>query len=121
MTYDTNGGTGPAPTESKIREGHVFQIKHYEGEKEGFVFSGWLYGGLLYVEGNEIVMGTEDVILLASWTKNHSVRYDINGGTGPTPTQPDVPEGEVFTVQKCEATKTGYRFSYWEYNYDHYV
>ncbi|MBR6910769.1 MAG: leucine-rich repeat protein [Candidatus Methanomethylophilaceae archaeon] len=119
VTYDLNGGTGTAPTQSDVAKGHSFTVQGCTATKEGYVFKGWSYDRLTFQEGDVITMELGDITLTAIWKKGqplHKVTYDINGGSGTAPIQADVEEGATFTVKLYNGTKEGFVFKGWSYD-----
>ncbi|MBE6522346.1 MAG: hypothetical protein E7Z62_04370 [Thermoplasmata archaeon] len=119
VTYDLNGGSGTAPTQSDVAKGHTFIVKGCTATKEGFVFKGWSYDRLTFQEGDVITMELEDITLKAIWKKGlptHKVTYDLDGGSGTAPVQPDVEEGKTFTIKIYSGKKEGYVFKGWSYD-----
>ena len=104
VTYALNGGTGTLPTESKKGTGDVFTL--HDGTTDitapdGKEFDGWSDGTSTYAGGAEYTMPDDDVILTAQWRTpavKYHVTYELNGGTGTTPTQADTEEGGSFTL-----------------------
>ena len=115
VSYDIDGGSGAAPLPQQVLEGAKFTMPQYKGEKEGYDFAGWLYDGKIYSPGDKVIMGEKDIVVLAKWYRVHHVTYDLDGGKGEAPEQPDVREGESFTIKACTATKDGYWLSGWTY------
>ncbi len=119
VTYDLNGGTGTAPTQSDVAKGHSFTVQGCTATKEGYVFKGWSYDRLTFQEGDVITMELEDITLTAIWKRGqplHKVTYDLNGGSGTAPIQADVEEGATFTVKLYNGTKEGFVFKGWSYD-----
>jgi len=119
VTYDLDGGSGTAPTQSDVAKGHTFIVKGCTATKVGYVFNGWSYDRLTFQEGDVITMELEDITLTAVWKKGlptHKVTYDLDGGSGTAPVQPDVEEGKTFTVKLYTGTKDGYVFKGWSYD-----
>ena len=116
VSYDIDGGSGSEPSDSLVEEGAEFHLKSYTGTKTGYLYEGWIYDGKIYKAGDTITMGKKDIIILAVWTETHKVTYDLDGGSGTTPTQSDVAKGHTFIVKGCTATKVGYVFKGWSYD-----
>ena len=116
VTYDIDGGSGQAPVQDDVQEGSTFTAKSYTGTKTGYLYEGWIYDGKIYKAGDTITMGKKDIIILAVWTETHKVTYDLDGGSGTAPTQPDVAKGHTFIVKGCTATKEGFVFKGWSYD-----
>ncbi len=115
VTYNVDGGSAAAPTQSDVAEGAKFTVASYSGTKAGFTFGGWNDGTTDYDAGNEYTMGTTDVAFTAVWTPNptHTVTYNVDGGSAAAPTQADVAEGAKFTVASYSGTKDGFTFGGW--------
>lgn len=119
VTYDLDGGSGTAPTQSDVAKGHTFTVKGCTATKVGYVFKGWSYDRLTFQEGDVITMELEDITLTAVWKKGlptHKVTYDLDGGSGTAPVQPDVEEGKTFTIKIYSGKKEGYEFKGWSYD-----
>ncbi len=117
VTYETDGGSLPAPTQSDVAEEASFTVASYSGTKSGFDFGGWSYNSTTYQPDSSIVVGTSDIILTAVWVpKYHKVTYNTNGGTASAPVQADVQEGTNFTVKSYSGSKIGFSFGGWSYN-----
>ena len=117
VTYDINGGSGTAPTQEDMLEGATFKVKSYSGTKTGYLFDGWICDGKVYQAGDTIEMGKKDLILMAVWTRLHSVTYELNGGEGDVPKQSDVGEGHQFIIKACTATMKDHVFKGWSYDH----
>ena len=104
VTYDLDGGTGTTPTETDKGKGDVFTL--HDGTTDitapdGKEFDSWSDGTSTYAGGAEYTMPDDDVILTAQWktaATKYTVTYDLNGGTGTTPTETDKEEGDKFTL-----------------------
>ncbi|MDE5593829.1 MAG: InlB B-repeat-containing protein [Clostridiales bacterium] len=83
---------GVAPTETDKAVGEKFIIKSADGITcDGATFTGWSDGSVIYQAGAEYTMPSKAVTFTAQWEPNgtpatFSVTYDLNGGTGETPT-----------------------------------
>ena len=113
VTYNANGGSGTMePTTNEIAECSFT----YEGKD----FVEWNTAsdgnGTSYTAGDEV---TDDLNLYAIWeaeTPKYDVTYDLNGGTGTTPTQDALAEGKTFTLHNGVdgiTTPTGKEFAGW--------
>lgn len=85
VTYDTNGGSGTAPTQTPVKEGSSFTVQGIGSvTKAGCTFGGWTIVGdstqHVYKEGDAITMGTSDIVLKAVWNESP-------GPEPPTPTE----------------------------------
>jgi uncharacterized repeat protein (TIGR02543 family)/CSLREA domain-containing protein len=119
VTYNLNGGTGTTPTQADVAEGASFNVASGAGfSKAGFTFNGWKdQSNASYAAGSSYTMSTTNVTLTAQWNANptHTVTYNLNGGTGTTPTQADVSEGASFNVASGAGfSKAGFTFSGWK-------
>ena len=105
VTYDANGGSGEAPTESGKIADEVFDAANNTfTAPEDMRFAGWNTAadgsGEVYAAGDAITMPAHDLTLYAVWEPiiYYSVTYDANGGSGEAPTESDKFEGEVFNA-----------------------
>ncbi len=126
VTYDGNGNTGGSvPTDGNdYNTADSVTVLGNIGTlvRDGYSFTGWntvaAGSGTGYQEGDTFVMGSEDVILHAQWSKNtYSVTYRGNGNTGgevPTDTK-DYDEGDSVTVlgNTGVLTRSGFEFVNW--------
>jgi uncharacterized repeat protein (TIGR02543 family) len=83
----------------------------------GFNFLGWETGSgadaTLFAPGSSYTMGSSAVTFTAKWSGlSYVVVYLLNGGSGTTPTQPDVTHGQNFTTAPAP-TRNGFTFSGW--------
>lgn len=80
VTYNINGATGTAPTESAKAEGAKFNVANVGNlGKENYTFGGWSYDGHTYVGGAEFTMPASNVELVAVWNLvQHTVTFDPN-------------------------------------------
>ena len=117
VTYDPNGGKGPEPVQQDVAEGQSFEAAKYNGYKTGYRFEGWSYEGRTYLPGDSVVMGSQDIVMIAIWssTPMHHVTYDPNGGKGSEPVQQHVFEGDKFEILNYFGSKDGYDFKGWLY------
>jgi uncharacterized repeat protein (TIGR02543 family) len=118
VTYAHNpaGGTGILPTQADVFTGDTFAVASGAGlTRANYNFAGWNDGSNTYQSGDIYAMGGNDVTLTAQWTATHTVTYDLNGGTGTTPTQADVAEGASFTVADGAGfSNAGFTFNGWK-------
>lgn len=91
VTYDANTGTGDVPVDANdYEEGDTVTVLGSGTlTRDGYTFGGWNTaadgGGTTYQEGNDFLMGAEDVTLYAIWVKVTGlgalvVRYDTTSG-----------------------------------------
>ena len=102
VTYNANGGTGTMSDTYFTVGANGFTAP------DGKVFDHWNTtaedDGDSYDPDDEI---ESNISLYAQWRTpavTHHVYYDLNGGTGTTPTQDDVEEGENFNLNKSLKT-----------------
>jgi uncharacterized repeat protein (TIGR02543 family) len=89
-------------------------------EPVGKTFAGWFYNNTgsavttLSATGNY----TDPINLYARWTEQkYTITYDINGGTGTTPSSQSVNYGDNFTTHNGSGfTRVGYTFNGWNIN-----
>lgn len=113
VTYDANGGT--CSTNSDTYTGTPIILP--TPTRDGYRFDGWEGGGTRFDAGKSYVPGS-DITLTAQWTRVYTVTYDINGGTGTTPTETPKEGLETFTLARESAgfSKPGYKLAGWEDN-----
>jgi uncharacterized repeat protein (TIGR02543 family)/LPXTG-motif cell wall-anchored protein len=86
--------------------------------RPGYDFAGWTDGTTTYTLSDLVTPDgdTPDLVFLAPvWTaQTHTVTYDINGGSGATPTQSDSATNTVFSVaDEGNISRDGYSFGGW--------
>lgn len=108
ITYDANGGSGTAPTESNKEAGATFTAAlNTFMAPSGMKFKEWNTQsdgrGTGYAAGVIVTMPGQALILYAIWepaggsnTITYSVTYNANGGSGIAPTESDKEAGETF-------------------------
>jgi uncharacterized repeat protein (TIGR02543 family) len=118
ITYDLNGGSGSTPTQSDVETDGTFTTAS-EPSRDGYTFTGWQSGDSddpsseNFIANESYTMRATDLTLTAQWTAlTHSITYDLNGGSGSTPTQADVETDGTFTTAETPA-RTGWRFDGW--------
>ncbi len=113
VAYDEAGG-------SEVADGEFFAV-NAGGQyitlptptRDGYVFKGWSDGSETYTD-IYLFTPTADITLTAVWDILYTVTYNLNGGSGNTPTQASLCAGETFTVASADdITKTGYTFAGW--------
>ncbi len=102
VTYNLNGGTGTTPTESAKTSGETFTLHNGTTNitpPSGKVFSQWKDQDNNYYDGGDTyTMPAKNVTLTAQWATTYTVTYNLNGGTGTTPTEGAHPAGATFTL-----------------------
>lgn len=122
VTYDLNGGTGTTPVESNKEQFEEFPAALITGivAPRGLRFLVWntqINGeGSSYDPGNIVIMPDENLTLFAIWEYiYYSVSYNLNNGTGTTPTETNKHVDEMFSVAQITGiiAPTGQRFKEW--------
>ena len=96
VTYNNNGGTGSMANSYFTVSACTFtaptgqEFQEWNTESEGT--------GESYEAGDEVESNTTLYAIWYTPAVKHHVTYDLNGGTGTTPTQDDVEEGQTFEV-----------------------
>lgn len=117
VTYNLNGGSGTTPTQPPVVEGLTFRIGSGAGStREGFAFSSWSDGALNYAAGASYTASTNNIILTTVWEKIivATITYNLDGGIGTIPTQPNLAVGAKFEVASGGGvTRAGFAFAGW--------
>ena len=116
VTYVTGVGASTAPTQANTMYGASFTLPTAPTQT-GFNFLGWETGSgadaTLFAPGSSYTMGSSAVTFTAKWSGlSYVVVYLLNGGSGTTPTQPDVTHGQNFNTATAP-TRNGFTFSGW--------
>ena len=112
ITYELNGGSGSAPTESSKTISQSFSLASAP-TRSGYTFTGWSDGTLVYGPGASYLVGTSAITLTAQWSAiSYSITYDTNLGTSTTPTQSNLNIAGTFEVAAAP-TRVGYTFVKW--------
>jgi uncharacterized repeat protein (TIGR02543 family) len=116
VTFNAQGGS-PTPANQSVALGGLVSDPG-NPSLAGYTFNGWFTapsGGSQWNFASDTMAG--DMTLTAQWTANptHTVTYDLNGGTGTTPTQAAVSEGASFTVADGTGfSNAGFTFNGWK-------
>ena len=128
VTYNMNGGTGTAPTETPKIQGATFVVASASGitPPPGKQFKHWNTNasgtGTTYTVGSTGTMGTANIILYAIWedAPTYTVTYNLSSnsgtGTGTTPTETSKVAGATFSAKSGITGITapaGKQFKYW--------
>ena len=117
VTYNLDGGSGTIPTQPPVVEGLTFRIGSGAGfTREGFAFSSWNNGSLNFAAGASFTASTNNIVLTAVWEKilAATITYNLGGGTGTVPTQPNLSVGATFEVASGSGvTRIGFAFVGW--------
>ena len=117
VNYDANKGTGaPKGTTVKSTE-QVTVDSTTRPTRDGYIFTGWTYGGKLYQGGESFDAPTSDVTFVAQWAKASDViNYTVNDSKMGSVSRSYERIGETVqgNVQGSTAiAETGYRFVKW--------
>lgn len=115
VTYSLNDGTGTLPTETDKKAGAKFDLAPSTGFSNGDkVFDGWHDGTAKYAASAEYTMPSHAVTFTAQWkyeqqapTVTYHVTYDLNGGSGKTPTEEDKAKGDKFKLAPSAGLTNG--------------
>jgi uncharacterized repeat protein (TIGR02543 family) len=116
VTFAANGGTGSVPVKSGfVTIGETFTAPSTSITLAGSTFAGWSDGTRTYLPGDVITVGGSNLTLTAVWNgTQYIVTYNLNGGTGTAPTNPNRFMNETLTVASIgSVTKIGYTFAGW--------
>lgn len=115
---NSGGATGALPAAFDLATDASADFATPSITRPGYDFAGWTDGTTTY-RLSDIITADGDtpdlVTLTAVWTaQTHSVTYDLNGGTGTVPTNPDSATDDVVTVaQLGDVTRDGFIFIGW--------
>ena len=117
VNYDANKGTG-APKGTTVKSTDKVTVDSTtRPTREGYIFTGWTYGGKLYQGGESFDAPTSDVTFVAQWVKASDViNYTVNDSDMGSVSRSYERIGETVqgNVQGSTAiAKTGYRFVKW--------
>jgi uncharacterized repeat protein (TIGR02543 family) len=119
VTFSVNNGTGTAPGSQTVPAGTSITLPGGSGlGYSGRTFGGWNTGsnglGTTYSAGASFTP-TSNITLYARWVC--IITYDINGGTGTTPTPQEVLPGYSINLRTGGGfSRTGYTFVEWNTN-----
>lgn len=79
VKYDANNGTG-APKGTTVKSTEKVTVDSTtRPTREGYIFTGWAYGGKLYQGGESFDAPISDVTFVAQWAKASDViNYTVN-------------------------------------------
>ncbi|WP_295765420.1 Ig-like domain-containing protein, partial [uncultured Holdemanella sp.] len=117
VNYDSNNGTG-APKGTTVKSTDKVTVDSTtRPTREGYIFTGWTYGGKLYQGGESFDAPTSDVTFVAQWVKASDViNYTVNNSKMGLVSRSYERIGETVqgNVQGSTAiAKTGYQFVKW--------
>ena len=112
VTYLLDGGIGDAPAQPPVRSGQSFTTADTP-TRPGYTFLGWSDGETTAAANTSYTMPATALTLTAQWSADpQTITYNLNGGSGDTPTQSNVPTDEDFTTA-VTPTRPGYTFLGW--------
>ena len=117
VNYDSNNGTG-APKGTTVKSTDEVTVDSTtRPTRDGYIFTGWTYGGKLYQGGESFEAPTSDVTFVAQWVKASDViNYTVNNSKMGLVSRSYERIGETVqgNVQGSTAiANTGYRFVKW--------
>ena len=117
VNYDANKGTG-APKGTTVKSTDKVTVDSTtRPTRDGYIFTGWTYGGKLYQGGESFDAPTSDVTFVAQWAKASDViNYTVNDSKMGSVSRSYERIGETVqgNVQGSTAiAETGYRFVKW--------
>jgi len=117
VKYDANSGTG-APKGTTVKSTEKVTVDSTtRPTREGYIFTGWAYGGKLYQGGESFDAPISDVTFVAQWAKASDViNYTVNDSKMGSVSRSYERIGETAqgNVQGSTAiAKTGYQFVKW--------
>ena len=77
VSYDANGGND-APASSVAHIGDSIIVSDGIPTKDKAVFKGWSYNGKVYAAGDEVEVGTADVVFTAVWNPIYKISYVVD-------------------------------------------
>ena len=118
VTYNLNGGSGTAPTDStKYAANATVTVTGTKPTRSGYTFKGWATsasGAVAYASGATFKI-TKNMTLYAVWEQiTYTVTYNLNGGSGTAPTDSTkYAANATVTVTSTKPTRSGYTFNGW--------
>lgn len=114
ITYNLNGGSGTAPTETNKTIGSTFSLAGIASWLN-HTFQGWFDGTTLFGAGDTYTVSGEPVNLVARWLANlFSANFLPGGASGSNPTTVDREAGQTFSLPSASGlNKTSHTFAGW--------
>jgi uncharacterized repeat protein (TIGR02543 family) len=102
ITYDLDGASGAVPAPAEVVTGETYTVEANIADPEGFTFVAWTDGVNLYRAGDDLIVGTDDTILVAVWSTEYlNVTYLLgNGASGRAPEVEPIEYGSSFVVDQ---------------------
>ncbi len=117
VTFNLDGGSGTGTGAQSVYPGKSATKPTRNPTKTGYTFEGWYLkteAGEFEAEAFDFSSVIEkDVEIFAKWTKNMSVTFDLDSGTGTGTSAQSVYPGKTATKPTKDPTKTGYFFDGW--------
>jgi uncharacterized repeat protein (TIGR02543 family) len=121
VTFNINGGTGTTPSSQTVNPYNIVVLPVGSGlSKNGYTFGGWNTkadgSGTNYVANYSYPVNS-NVTLYARWLPFYTVTFNINGGTGTTPSSQTTTSGYNISLPSGSGlSKSNYEFSGWNTN-----
>ena len=121
VTFNINGGTGTTPAAQTVSSGSTVTLPGGSGfSRNGYIFAGWNTNaggtGETYNAGSSYMI-TGNITLYAKWDTAYTVTFNLNGGTGTTPTAQTVSSGSTITLPSGDGfSRSGRAFDGWNIN-----
>jgi uncharacterized repeat protein (TIGR02543 family) len=114
ITYNLNGGSGTAPTETNKNIGNTFSLAGIASWLN-HTFLGWFDGTTLFGAGDTYTVSGEPVNLVARWLANlFSANFLTGGASGSNPSTVDREAGQTFSLPSASGlTKSSHTFTGW--------
>jgi uncharacterized repeat protein (TIGR02543 family) len=114
ITYNLNGGSGAAPSETNKNIGNTFTLAGIASWLN-HTFLGWFDGTTLFGAGDTYTVSGEPVNLVARWLANiFSANFLTGGAAGSNPTNVDREAGQTFSLPSASGlTRTSHTFAGW--------
>jgi len=120
VTFNVNSGTGTVPVARTVISGTAVTLPSGSGlTRSGYAFGGWntsSAGTGTNYESSTSFTPTADITLYAKWTSTtqYTVTFNVNGGSGTTPSSQTVLSGTAITLPSGSGlTRSGYTFGGW--------
>ena len=118
VTYNLNGASGTAPTDStKYAANATVTVTSIKPTRSGYTFKGWATsanGAVAYASGATFKIA-KNTTLYAVWEQlTYTVTYNLNGASGTAPTDSTkYAANATVTVTSTKPTRSGYTFKGW--------
>jgi len=121
ISYSINGGSGSTPSLQMVNARGSVTLRSGSGiTRSGFIFGGWNTNsdgtGTNYNAGASFTPSS-NITLFAKWDPVYTVTYNINGGSGTTPSSQTVNAGNSVSLASGSGlTRSGFTFGGWNTN-----